>query len=263
MISAVPSWAIAIILAVVFVLSVEAGWRLYTVRRRDHDDNGVTVGAGYIVSASLGLLSLLLGFTLAMSLDRFEARRNLVVDEAGAISTAWLRDQLFDQPFREQLDALLRDYVRERRTLASVGMSQTALDAADQRAGALQQRIWQETIAALRAPGASVLITPVLQATNEMFDLPAARRAALDAEVPPPILWTLVLVAVIAAAITGYGLAAGRHRHLVTSSGFFVAAALTITLIIELDQPRGGLIIVPQTPIDRVADTILNAPAPP
>jgi len=261
--SAVPSWAIAIILAAVFVLSVELGWRLYGTRPAARDDSGATTGAGYIVSASLGLLSLLIGFTLAMSVDRYETRRNLVVDEAAAISTTWLRDQLLDQPFRQRLQVLMRDYVKERRTLASVGMSQAALDAADQRAGGLQQRIWQETTAALRAPDAAALVTCVLQATNEMFDLPAARRAALDAEVPPAILWTLVLVAVIAAAITGYGLAAGRHRHLITSSGFFIAAALTITIIIELDQPRSGLIRVPQTPIDRVADTILNAPAAP
>jgi hypothetical protein len=259
--SAMPSWAIAIILAAVFVLGAEAGWRLYHASRDGVEGDGITAGAGYIVGASLGLLSLLIGFILAMSVDRYETRRILVVDEAGAISTTWLRDQMLDQPFRGRLDALLRDYVRERRSLASVGMSPAALDAADERTAVLQQRIWQETAAALRAPDASALITPVLQATNEMFDLPAARRAALDAEVPPAVLWTLVLVAIIAAAITGYGLAAGRHRHLATSSALFVAAALIITLIIELDAPRSGLIRVPQAPIDRVADTILNTSA--
>lgn len=257
---AVPNWAIAIILAAVFVLSAELGWRLYDTPGRERDD-GITAGAGYIVGASLGLLSLLIGFTLAMSVNRYEIRSNLVVQEANAISTTWLRDQILDQPFRGRLDALLRDYVRERRSLASVGMSPAALDAADQRTGALQQRIWQETTAALRAPDAAALTTPVLQATNQMLDLPGARRAALDAEVPPAVLWTLVLVAIIAAAVTGYGLAAGRHRHLATSSALFVAVALVITLIIELDQPRSGLIRVPETPIDRVADMILNAPA--
>jgi hypothetical protein len=59
------------------------------------------------------------------------------------------------------------------------------------------------------------------------------------------VLWTLIGVAVIAAVLTGYGLAAGRHRHWVASSVLFVAVALTITLIVELDEPRGGLIRVP------------------
>ncbi len=205
----VPSWAAAALFAALFALCLGAGWRFYSALRGDRTDDGRSTGAGYIVGASLGLLSLLIGFTLAMSLDRYEVRRRLVVDEASAISTVWLRDQLLAQPFRGTLNALLRDYVKERRALASVGMSETALDAAGERVAALQQRIWQETATALRAPDASALVTTVLQATNEMFDLPAVRRAALDAEVPSPVLWTLLAVAAIAAVLTGYGLAAG------------------------------------------------------
>ena len=263
MMGGVPSWIVAIVLAVFFALSLEAGWRLYRVLRGDRADEGASTGAGYVVSASLGLLSLLIGFTLAMSLDRYEVRRRLVVAEASAISTVWLRDQVFDQPVRGRLEDLLRAYVRERRALPSVGLSQPALDAADQRTGALQTRIWQQTLAGLRTPGASPFTNVVTQATNDMFDLPAARRAALDAQVPPAVLWTLVAVAFISAILTGYGLATGRRRHRLASTGLFIAAALAITLIIELDEPRGGLIRVPQAPLDRVADSILNAPATP
>jgi lysylphosphatidylglycerol synthetase-like protein (DUF2156 family) len=110
------------------------------------------------------------------------------------------------------------------------------------------------------APADPRMTTPVLQATNEMFDAPRARRAALDAQVPSPVLAALVLVASIAAAITGYGLAAGGHRHRVASFGLFVVAALIITLIFELDEPGAGFIRVSQAPFDRVADAILSAP---
>ncbi len=254
----IPSWAIAILLAAIFLLSLEGGWLAYQRLRRAGE--GGSTGAGYIVAASLGLLSLLMGFTLALSLDRYEIRRNLVVDEAGAISTTWLRDQLLDEPFRGRLAALLRDYVEERRGLATVGTTEAALDAADRRADALQQRIWQETAVALRAPGSAALTTPVLQATNAMFDLPPARRAALDAVVPPAVLWTLVIVAILAALTTGYGLGAGGHRHRLASGGLFLAAALIISLIVDLDEPRGGMISVPQDPLDRTAAAILSAP---
>ena len=60
------------------------------------------------------MLSLLIGFTLALSLDRYEVRRHLVGEEADAVQTVWLRDHLLDQPYRGALDALLRDYVKER-----------------------------------------------------------------------------------------------------------------------------------------------------
>ena len=95
-----------------------------------------------------------------------------------------------------------------------------------------------------------------------MFNLPSARRAALDADVPPLVLWTLVIVAVIAAALAGYALAAGKHPHRVASGSLFVAMALTISLIIELDLPRSGFIQVPQAPFERTAAAILAAPPP-
>lgn len=256
-----PSLILAIVLALLFALGMEGGWRLHGLAQRGRAAESASTGAGYVVSGSLGLLSLLIGFTLAMSLDRYEVRRRLVVAEASAISTVWLRDEVLDQPFRGRLEELLREYVKERRALAAVGLGGGALDAADRRTAALQASIWQETLAGLRASGASPFTTVVIQATNQMFDLPAERRAALDAEVPPPVLWVLVAVAFIAAMLTGYGLAAGRHRHRLASAGLFVAAALAITLIFELDQPRSGLIQVPQAPLDRLAASILAAPA--
>jgi hypothetical protein len=59
------------------------------------------------VSAVLGLLALLLGFTFAMAVDRFEQRRTLVLDEVNAISTAYLRTQLLQAPHRERIGKLL------------------------------------------------------------------------------------------------------------------------------------------------------------
>ena len=256
-----PSWIIAIILAVAFELAMVAGWRLYRRLWRGRGEEGASAGLGYVVSGSLGLLSLLIGFTLAMSLDRYEVRRGLVVVEANAISTVWLRDQVLDQPSRGRVQALLREYVKERQALPPVGAAAAALDAEDRRAAALQASIWQETLAGLRSPDSSQFATVVIQATNHMFDEPAERRAALDADVPSPVLWVLVVVGLITAALTGYGLASGRHRHRFASVSLFVAAALAITLIIELDEPWTDLIRVSQAPLDRLAASILSAPA--
>jgi hypothetical protein len=44
--------------------------------------------------ATLGLLALMIGFTFAMALSRFEARRDAVVSEANAIGTTALRARL-------------------------------------------------------------------------------------------------------------------------------------------------------------------------
>jgi len=256
----VPSWAVAIGLTALLLLSFGAGWRLYGVVNKDRADT--QSDPGHLAAASLGLVSLLVGFTLAMSFERYEDRRRLVVDEASAISSAWLLDHALDEPFRTHLDGLFRDYVRERRGFADVGMSDRALDAADARTLALQLRIWRETSAGLRQPGASSLATPVLQSTNLMFDIPAARRAALDEKVPALIVWTVVGSTALAAAVAGYGQAPGRRTHLFAISGLFVAMALATALIVELDAPRRDWIRVPQAPMERVAADILSAPPP-
>src|SRR5262245_35151408 len=74
---------------------------------------------GYIVSGVLGLLALMLAFTLAMAVDRFETRRQLVLEEANAIGTTYLRSQLLGEPHRTRLSKLLVEYTENRIALAT------------------------------------------------------------------------------------------------------------------------------------------------
>ena len=67
------------------------------------------------------LLSLLLGFTLALALQHIDYRRELVVDEADAISTASLRAQVLPEPYRGKVLELLREYVGARLAYSSAG----------------------------------------------------------------------------------------------------------------------------------------------
>ncbi|HLH04820.1 MAG TPA: hypothetical protein VKX25_18785 [Bryobacteraceae bacterium] len=60
------------------------------------------------------LLSLLLGFTLAIALPRYNLRRQLAVDEANAIGTNQLRAELLADPARGRIRNLLAEYVEAR-----------------------------------------------------------------------------------------------------------------------------------------------------
>jgi hypothetical protein len=103
--------------------------RLPRGRDRDADSSQ----EGYVVSATLGLLALLLGFTFAMATDRFDSRRALVVEEANAIGTAYLRAQLLPEPHRARTSGLLLRYSREglarrRRAATTAGRQRRAAD---------------------------------------------------------------------------------------------------------------------------------------
>src|SRR5271169_2651509 len=83
---------------VVMLATIEIG-RLIGVRAAGRGGDDVSTLEGAI----LGLLALMIGFTFAMALSRFEARREAVVNEANAIGTTALRARLLPAPHRAEV----------------------------------------------------------------------------------------------------------------------------------------------------------------
>ncbi len=81
--------------SVVVILAASEIGRRYGVRVVARSGDNVSTLEG----ALLGLLSLLIGFTFAMALARFEARRDALLDDANAIGTTALRARLLPQPY--------------------------------------------------------------------------------------------------------------------------------------------------------------------
>src|SRR5438045_2424754 len=90
LLDAVPIWGLFLATIGVVVLSVEAGIWLGRYRRRQTDQEK-EAPVGGIVAATLGLLAFVLAFTFGLAATRFDARRQVVVKEANAIGTAYLR----------------------------------------------------------------------------------------------------------------------------------------------------------------------------
>ena len=104
-----PTWLIALVVAALLLGSAGLGQlvrRRLPIERSDEEK----VGEQLIVSAMIGLLALLLGFTFALAIDRFDTRRVLVLEESNAIGTTWLRAQMLDEPGRTRLSRLLEGY---------------------------------------------------------------------------------------------------------------------------------------------------------
>src|SRR5262249_40310966 len=111
-------------------------------------DKGSSDGQeGYIVSAVLGLLALLLGFTFSLSVDRFDTRRHLVLEEANAIGTVYLRAQLLPEPHRSRTSNLLIRYTDNRIALAETAPGQVQ-DRLLANSDALLTDLWSATAAA-------------------------------------------------------------------------------------------------------------------
>lgn len=243
--------------------AAEAGYRLHhwTRSRRREDPNDEDEGSGYVLSAALGLLGLLIAFVFSMASNHYETRRDLVLREADAISASVQHFQLLPEPHRAKLIATMADYVKVRREFFDVGSDFDKIDETMDRTEALQEVIWADAGAALRTPEGQPLTVPVLNIAGEMFDAAAMRYAALEVQVPDRALQVLVLYALVTAAIMGHGLAPGGRRHFTSTAGLFLLIALAISLVIDLDSPRAGSVHVSQAPMERVVAQVLATAA--
>ena len=83
-------------------------------RRLARDPEGARAGVGAIDGAVFGLLGLLVAFTFSGAATRFDARRQLVVEEANAIGTAYLRLDVLPPDAQPALRDKFRRYVEAR-----------------------------------------------------------------------------------------------------------------------------------------------------
>jgi hypothetical protein len=207
-------------------------------------------------SAILGILGLLLGFTFSMSVTRFEARKELVRDEANAIGTAYLRSKLLAPPRRDEMAALFRAYVDSRLVVASPRLDQAGLDEALAEAGRLHARLWSLAVAEAQGDPRAVTTGLLLQSLNDVIDLHEKRVAALENHVPATLLLLLAVVAVFGLLMTGVSCATVGHRHFAPVLAVAFLIAFTIVIIIDLDSPRRGLIHVSQNSMLRLRDSL-------
>ena len=219
------------------LVCLELGYRLAR-RSPDLAHNGV----GSIEAAVFALLGLLLGFSFAGGTSRLDTKRQLIIDEANAIGTAYLRlDTLAanDQPamrqlFREYLDSRLQVYQK----LPDLRAAEQELAHAAQ----IQERIWSQAVTASRADSTQTAARLLLPALNEMIDVTTSRTVALYTHLPPLILALLISVALFSGLLAGYAMAQRRSRSWIHMLVYALVVAITIYAVLDLDHPRSGLI---------------------
>ena len=165
--------------------------------------------AGLVVSGVLVLMGLLLGFTFSLALDRYEQRRMLVITEANAIGTSYLRAQLLDEPDRTRLSNLLIAYTDNRVELATAASDKKPLL---EKNDWLLTQIWAAVSAALDTPKGRAISTPLTLTFNELIDLDTERKVARTTSIPLSVLATLYVFLIVTAVVVRFVLERGRAR---------------------------------------------------
>jgi hypothetical protein len=251
--STLPILVVGGIVAALMTIAVIVGSTL-----RARQDRGLETpreadgGEGYLVSAVLGLLALLMGFTFSLAIDRFEARRVLVLEEANAIGTAYLRAQLLEQPHRKRVGDILVAYTDNRLDLATAAPDR--VPALLQRNDAMITDLWAATSVAFVTIKGMDFSSTFVDSINTVIDLDAARKMARAARVPSTVFAVLVVYLVVTSAVLGYVLVGQRRR---LAAGFTLALlATSFLLILDIDRPRLGGVQESQAAMEALRDSL-------
>jgi hypothetical protein len=233
---------VLVIMALLFVgmLTMAVGAQRFGRRRVRLAGKLAMTGTGIVEGALFALLGLLIAFTFATAYSRFNVRRDLAVQEANAIGTAYLRLDVLPASVQTPLREKFRDYVEARLDFWHHLGNAAELGAAINRGKQLQREIWTLAIKGTSDdPSVRRLILPEL---NQMIDITTTRLNAIQAHPPFLVFAMLFILALLCAWLVGYAMSDAESMNWLHVIGYAGVVTLTIYVILDLEYPRYGLI---------------------
>jgi hypothetical protein len=248
---------ISLVLMGVLVAASEIGFWVRKAMVKGGAENIEQADIALILGAALTLLALLLGFTYAMSGARYETRRQLIIEEANAIGTTYLRAKTLPEPGSSEIQELLRQYTALRVEMAGItDDAPETIRGIDNRTKDLHDLLWSHA-AALAKQSPNPVIAVFLQTLNETIDFHTKRLAEFRNRVPFSIYLVLFGVSAITLLLVGYYFGSSKRRARVLTTMLALLVASVMWLIMDLDQPlRGAIKTSQQSLIDLNQDLI-------
>jgi hypothetical protein len=239
-----PPWSIFLLTALFLLLAFEAGLRLGKIIQQRWPDK-YEAGVGTKVGAALTILALLLAFVINFSISVFNERRLLVVSEANAIGTAYLRAGYLSEPYKSESRRLLRDYLNLRLEVIDPAKAQAAIA----RSEGIQDTLWKSAEELARdAPLPTVSL--YILSLNEIINLHTERiNAEMGFRVPLTIMLGLLGISVMTMMLIGINDGYHERNNRLALIVLVVILSLIFLLFVALDRSNVGLIRVPVNPL--------------
>ena len=252
-----PALTLLALWVAVHVLT-ECAWRVGR-RRGAAPEDDVSVEPA---SALLAVLGLLLAFTVSMAVDRFDARKQLVIDEANAIGTAELRSRLLPEAARAESRPLFDAYLDRRVRWGEGAGDEATQERLAREATDLQNRLWQ-----IAERAAASTPTPVFalyeSSLNKVIDIAAERSHVRANRIPETVLLLLAVTMLLANGLFAGVLGRKRKKSRLDLHLLALATWLVVALIVDLDRPRRGWVRVSQQPLVRLQEAWRGTLPPP
>jgi len=239
----------------IFLAAIEIGYRLGK-RRQDNSDEPDKSHTNALQGAVLGLLALLLGFTFAMSVSRFDNRKTVITDQANAIGTAELRSRLLGSPYEQRAPPLFREYVQAWIDYRAAKIDMQAIAAAEQRAFAIENELWSVVRDANLADPHSLSVSLFTSAMNDMIDMHEKRVRSVEDRVPDAVVFLLFAVSALALGQVAYSSGLRGRRNEIANITLALVIAMVLVVILDIDRPRRGLVQVSHESMLRLQNSL-------
>ncbi len=249
-----PLWALFVLTLLICVGAVEAGTVLARIslwHRKEKDPEGPL---GSFVGSLLGLLAFILAFTFGITANRFDSRKQLVLEEANAIGTTYLRAGLLPPTQGLESRRLLREYADLRLNGTTDNIGETL-----KKSEVIHAQLWSQAKSLVQADMDSEIRSLFIATLNELIDLHQSRlTVGLQYRIPGTVWLAVYLLSLLSMLAVGYQVGMSGSRRAYGTPVLAAAFSLVILMIADIDRPGAGLIRVSQQPIADVQQMMLR-----
>lgn len=217
------------------------------IRRKKRAVNMDPGSVGTVVGAAFGLLAFMLAFTFQIVSNRYDNRKELLLDEVTNIRTTYLRAGLLPEPYRSATKELLIEYTDIRANAAS---DSTKIRTLISRSHEILDQLWITAEKLAEENRSSEVYALFTSSVNDLYDNFNQRLTmTFEYRIPKVILWVLFIIAAASMLSLGYhfGISGkGSYRINILLSAIF---AVVMFLILALDRPETGMARLSQKPV--------------
>lgn len=250
----IPLWLITLLFAGLLYLAVYGGARL----RRVIGTDPATVSGGQLISGSMTVLSLLIGFTFSLALNRHDQRRDLLLEESNAIRSLNRTLVHVEEPGRGQIRTALTTYTKGR--LAYVERNLIEQDALVPRLIAEREQFNQIVANVTPSSKSGVTGAQVLVGATRILDAGTRMEMISVEHVPARVVLVIVLLSTGTAMLIGISLAEKWSTLKVPIAMWSLMLSMALFTIVDLDAPRWGSIQLDPAPMRNALRSLAPAP---
>ena len=195
-----------------------------------------------VISASVTLLALIIGFSFSMAVSRYDQRKNYEEEEANAIGTEYVRADLLPAADAARIRQLLTKYLQQRLQFYTVG-DPRLLTSVDTETTKLQTEMWSTVQNAAKAQPTPA-IALVIAGMNDVLNRQGYTQAAWWNRIPFEAWSLMIVLAICCSLLIGYGT---RQQRVLMPMVLPFLVSIAFFLISDIDSPRRGVIrVAPQ-----------------